>query len=210
VAVRNFWKTSSTSSSKKTIQLISANNGACFHTRRFFRQFPPDVSVAGWFGQKFSVCIKTAEYYGQKLFTAFFSTQDFYGRKHIVNMKKFLIIALSSLALMGCGTFDHSYFIEQAFGVNLTEYIKGKDAKYSNGFLEISNISTNEFLYQKFFIAGYKTTSFLECGKREFSTDKLGEIRYIEGKRFDGYLTVIFYIPKENRLYFAYATGLGG
>jgi hypothetical protein len=112
----------------------------------------------------------------------------------------------------GCSKFSHTNFVTASFGLDLTSYIESKKSEYSDGLLQVFSVAESDALYQKLFSGGFLIEQVgIECGSHNFSVSKYGEIRYrIVGEKFDGYVPVIFYLPRDRQLCFAYATGLGG
>ena len=122
-------------------------------------------------------------------------------------MRSVFAILLTSILLCGCGKFSQSR-LERDFGIDLSTEIQ---TKYSDGCLQIFDISEDSPLYQSFFKSGYKTESVgIGLSSVHLRTSELGEIRYRLLGSFDGYQKVIFYIPKEHILGFGYADAIGG
>lgn len=130
-------------------------------------------------------------------------------------MKRLIIIFICLVSVVvteGCFKFNKSYFIKNAFDLDLSGYLKDKKTEYVDGCLQVFDVSESDPLYMAVLAKNLQQEkSGIEVGSLTFRVSDSGEIRY---RRLmpdaDGYLRVIFYIPRDQRLVFAYATGLGG
>ena len=127
-------------------------------------------------------------------------------------MKMIRITAVILACLLcSCEKFSHSYFLSDSFGINLTPFIAKKCTSYSDGCLQIFDVSENDTLYKKFFSEKYLTEEIsLGFGVTSFSPSQYGQIQYRKLGEFDGYTKIVFYIPKSKIIGFGYATAIGG
>ena len=133
------------------------------------------------------------------------------GRSEKIMMRYFLVPVFLAILLSGCNKFDQSHFIKEEFGTNLTPLLKDKRVEYSDGLLQIFEVTESDLLYQTFFNTDYQCEKVgLGFDKLYFRTSQLGEIRYRIIGSFDEYKKTIFYIPKKHILGFGYATDFGG
>ena len=133
------------------------------------------------------------------------------GRSEKNMMRYFLVPVFLAILLSGCKKFDQSHFIKEEFGTNLTPLLRDKRVEYSDGLLQIFEVTESDPLYQTFFNTDYQSEEVgLGFDKLYFSTSQVGEIRYRIIGSFDEYKKTIFYIPKKHILGFGYATDCGG
>ena len=113
--------------------------------------------------------------------------------------------------LCSCGKFSHSNLLSESFGIDLRPFIATKKTSYSDGCLQIFDISENDILYKKFFSENYLNEHVsIDFEEIKFNTSKFGEIRYRKLGEFDEFVKIVFYIPKNRILGFGYSTAIGG
>lgn len=113
--------------------------------------------------------------------------------------------------LCSCGKFSQSNLLSRSFGIDLRPFITLKQTSYSDGCLQIFDVSENDTIYKKFLSDNYLDEP-VALGFEEitFSTSQFGEIRYRQFGEFDGFIKLVFYIPKSKILGFGYCTAMGG
>jgi hypothetical protein len=130
--------------------------------------------------------------------------------------KILLSLAVVTMFLSGCAQFSKGNFYKESFGVDLTPYTEVHTSSYSDGVLELYDVSSEDDAYKQFFKDGeFERTTSMMFGyesKKYYPNDQ-APIYYIDKGLVDpsdGYHKYVLYLPEKKIMVFIYADAVGG
>jgi len=128
-------------------------------------------------------------------------------------MKIVITLILLTVFVFGCSQFDKTTFLEDSFALDLNKYRINKESKYSDGLLEISDVSISDEIYLAFFADNQYSKSesvSIESYKKIYHASKESPFLYrvLEDHQNHGFKKIILYVPNKKTMVFMYARSL--
>jgi len=103
--------------------------------------------------------------------------------------------------------------MSSSFGHSLDELTKGKPITYTDGCLEVRNVTTNDRIYHVFFSdrndINVSYDVWIESLHKEYEATTNSPIHYYSIREsFDGFTPMVLFIPKQGTMVFMHSIAL--
>lgn len=132
-------------------------------------------------------------------------------------MKAKLLFSMILIAatLSGCSQFSKNHFYEKSFGIDLNEYVGNYETSYTDGILEVYDVSSADDLYKEFFgkyVVQQSTSTLFGYGFKTYYATESSPISYVlvSSSNQMPYNKYVLYLPQKRTMVFIYPDAVGG